>query len=38
MVADQSISSVYKGRTYYFCESDHKQEFDGSPDNFVKAT
>jgi putative intracellular protease/amidase/YHS domain-containing protein len=38
MAADQSISSVYKGRTYYFCESDHKQEFDGSPDNFVKAT
>lgn len=32
------ITSVYKGKTYNFCEPDHKQEFDASPDSFVKTT
>lgn len=30
--------SLYKGKTYYFCSSDHKQVFEGAPDKFVKAS
>ena len=26
--------SVYKGKTYYFCSADHKDQFDGAPANF----
>jgi YHS domain-containing protein len=27
--------SVYKGATYYFCSTDHKGQFDATPDRFV---
>ena len=27
--------SVYKGKTYYFCSGDHKQQFDAAPEKFV---
>jgi transcriptional regulator GlxA family with amidase domain/YHS domain-containing protein len=30
--------SVYKGKTYYFCSGDHKQQFDAAPGKFVKAS
>jgi transcriptional regulator GlxA family with amidase domain len=29
--------SVYQGKTYYFCSSDHKATFDASPAEFIKA-
>ena len=35
MDADLKISSVYKGKTYYFCMQDHKQVFDGNPAKFA---
>jgi YHS domain-containing protein len=31
-----ALSSVYKGKTYYFCMPAHKQQFDAAPDKFVK--
>jgi YHS domain-containing protein/putative intracellular protease/amidase len=31
-----SPSSVYKGKTYYFCMPSHKKKFDGNPEQFVK--
>jgi putative intracellular protease/amidase/YHS domain-containing protein len=31
-----SISSTYKGKTYYFCMQADKVTFDNSPDEFVK--
>ena len=31
-----SPSSVYKGKTYYFCMPSHKEKFDGNPEQFVK--
>jgi putative intracellular protease/amidase/YHS domain-containing protein len=30
-------SEVYKGKTYYFCMSDHKATFDAKPDKFIAA-
>jgi transcriptional regulator GlxA family with amidase domain/YHS domain-containing protein len=30
--------SVYKGRTYYFCSLDHKEQFEPAPEKFVKAS
>ena len=27
--------SVYKGKTYYFCSSDHKEQFDAAPGRFT---
>jgi transcriptional regulator GlxA family with amidase domain len=27
--------SVYKGKTYYFCMTDHKQLFDAAPDKYL---
>jgi transcriptional regulator GlxA family with amidase domain len=30
-------TSVYAGKKYYFCSTEHKQEFDASPAQFVKA-
>jgi transcriptional regulator GlxA family with amidase domain len=27
--------SVYKGKTYYFCSRNHKEEFDAAPDKFT---
>jgi YHS domain-containing protein len=35
MYADLHISSVYKGKTYYFCMQDHKQIFDAAPAKFA---
>jgi putative intracellular protease/amidase/YHS domain-containing protein len=37
MYADASISSVYKGKTYFFCEQEHKQMFDAAPAKFAIA-
>jgi YHS domain-containing protein/putative intracellular protease/amidase len=30
--------SVYKGKTYYFCSPDHKEQFEAAPEKFVKAS
>jgi YHS domain-containing protein len=30
--------SVYKDKTYYFCMPQHKQQFDETPQKFVKAS
>jgi putative intracellular protease/amidase/YHS domain-containing protein len=30
--------SVYKGKTYYFCSADHKQQFDAAPGKFLNAS
>ncbi|HVT97539.1 MAG TPA: DJ-1/PfpI family protein [Acidobacteriaceae bacterium] len=35
MDVDRSLSSTYKGKTYYFCEREHKQVFDASPEKFA---
>ena len=37
MEVDRSLSSIYKGKTYYFCVQDHKSIFDGSPEKFAAA-
>jgi YHS domain-containing protein/putative intracellular protease/amidase len=29
--------SVYRGKTYYFCSPDHKEQFEAAPEKFVKA-
>ncbi len=28
-------TSVYKGKTYYFCSRDHKDKFDAAPDKWI---
>jgi putative intracellular protease/amidase/YHS domain-containing protein len=33
-----ALKSVYRGKTYYFCNSDHKATFDAGPTDFVKAS
>jgi putative intracellular protease/amidase/YHS domain-containing protein len=38
MEGNPSISSSYKGKTYYFCMQEHKATFDEAPQDFVKAT
>jgi putative intracellular protease/amidase/YHS domain-containing protein len=38
MEANLSISSSFKGKTYYFCMQDHKVTFEEAPEDFVKAT
>ena len=35
MDPDGALSSVYKGKTYYFCMREHKQLFDASPEKFI---
>jgi len=35
MEVDRSLSSIYKGKTYYFCVREHKQIFDASPEKFA---
>ena len=35
MEPDRSLSSTYKGKTYYFCVREHKQLFDASPEKFA---
>jgi YHS domain-containing protein len=32
----ESEKSVYKGKTYYFCSTADKQEFDKAPANYIK--
>ena len=31
-----ALTSVYHGKTYYFCSQEHKQTFDDSPERFTK--
>ena len=38
MEGNPSISSSYKGKTYYFCMQEHKATFDEAPGDFVEAT
>jgi putative intracellular protease/amidase/YHS domain-containing protein len=38
VVAASSPKSVYKGKTYYFCMTGHKQAFDASPDKYLNAS
>src|ERR1700722_4498030 len=38
MEGDPSISSSYKGKTYYFCMQEHKATFDEAPAEFAKTT
>jgi YHS domain-containing protein/putative intracellular protease/amidase len=33
-----ALSSVYKGKTYYFCMPSHKQQFDAAPERFANAS
>jgi len=35
MEIDHTLSSTYKGKTYYFCMREHKQIFDASPEKFA---
>jgi putative intracellular protease/amidase/YHS domain-containing protein len=35
MEPDTTLSSVYKGKTYYFCETEHKRLFDLTPEKFI---
>jgi YHS domain-containing protein len=35
MDPDRSLSSTYKGKTYYFCMPEHKILFDKSPETFI---
>ena len=32
-----ALKSVYKGKTYYFCSGDHKQQFDAAPEKYLSA-
>jgi YHS domain-containing protein len=38
MSGDPAITSVYKGKIYYFCEQGHKVTFDDSPEDFLKTS
>lgn len=33
-----AATSVYKGKTYYFCAAGCKQSFDKEPEKYVKGT
>jgi transcriptional regulator GlxA family with amidase domain len=35
--ASTAPKTVYQGKTYYFCSSDHKSIFDAAPAEFIKA-
>jgi YHS domain-containing protein len=35
---DTAPTTVYKGKTYYFCMDEHKELFDKSPEKYLKAT
>jgi YHS domain-containing protein len=37
MDGDPGLKSVYKGKSYYFCSSDHKELFDKAPAKFANA-
>jgi len=30
-------TSLYKGRTYYFCSREHKEQFEAAPHKFTNA-
>ena len=30
-----ALTSVYKGKTYYFCSEDHKKQFDAAPEKWL---
>lgn len=34
--ATAAATSVYKGKTYYFCAKDEKDQFDKDPEKFLK--
>jgi YHS domain-containing protein len=34
--ATAAATSVYKGKTYYFCSKDEKEQFDKDPEKFLK--
>ncbi|MGD0304016.1 MAG: DJ-1/PfpI family protein [Candidatus Acidiferrales bacterium] len=36
VVPDPKLSSVYQGKTYYFCMADHKAMFDAKPKVFLE--
>jgi putative intracellular protease/amidase/YHS domain-containing protein len=38
MDSDPSITSVYKGKTYFFCIRNHKEAFDKDPARFVSTS
>jgi putative intracellular protease/amidase/YHS domain-containing protein len=38
MDSDPSITSVYKGKTYFFCIRNHKEAFDKDPVRFVSSS
>jgi putative intracellular protease/amidase/YHS domain-containing protein len=38
MESDPSITSVYKGKTYFFCIRNHKEAFDKDPARFVSTS
>jgi transcriptional regulator GlxA family with amidase domain len=33
-----ALSYVYEGTTYYFCSTDHKQQFEAAPEKFMRAS
>jgi YHS domain-containing protein len=33
-----ALKTIYNGKTYYFCSSNHKATFDAAPADFVNAT
>ena len=35
---EAKASSVYKGTTYYFCETDCKTNFDKNPERYINTT
>jgi putative intracellular protease/amidase/YHS domain-containing protein len=37
MDADPTLKSVYNGKTYYFCSTDHKELFESAPAKFAAA-
>ena len=38
MDSDPTITSVYNGKTYLFCNKNHREAFDKDPAKFVIAT
>lgn len=34
--ATAAATSVYKGKTYYFCAKDEKEQFDKAPEKYLK--
>jgi YHS domain-containing protein len=32
-----ALKSIYQGKTYYFCSTNHKSIFDAAPAEFTKA-